>query len=463
MTETLSWADHRVFPGGAGSALLYGVDHASLFSVDDGVREVVARWRRRDPLILREAPEADREVLEDLRDAGVLVPAGVRPVRTRPDPESIPLGTLVLEVSQACNLRCGYCYAGGGTYGGEPRLLDPSEARRAARYLVEASGDRDRVTLVLFGGEPLLNMEAVEAALEEAWTSAARAGKAVDASLTTNATLLTPEAIAVLRRYRVSVSVSLDGPPDIHDANRPGADGAGSYRRVVSRLGPLLEGATAPVAARVTLTPPQWGRVPEVFDHLMGLGFHEVGIAPASPVSEHLLPTVEEEDRLFAGLSELAGRFREEALEGRLLPLSNILDLLARVHAGQAKTVACGAGLGYLALDARGRFFLCHRLAGEEAFAVGDLDTGPDAGRIRSCLDSLAAPRAEQCGQCWARSLCAGGCHYDNHLREHLLGLAPGGNCRFIRRWLELGLGLYAELHAGRADAIVERLGRRCH
>ena len=36
-------------------------------------------------------------------------------------------------------------------------------------------------------------------------------------------------------------------------------------------------------------------------------------------------------------------------------------------------------------------------------------------------------------------------------------------NCRFIRRWLELGLGLYAELRHGQADAIVERLGRRCH
>ncbi len=462
MTQTLSWADHRVFPG-TGGALLYGVDHASLFAVDDEVRDVLGRWRWRDPLVLAEVPEADRVVLEDLRGAGVLVPAGARAMRHRPDPEEIPLGTLVLEVSQACNLRCGYCYAGGGTYGGEPMLLDPAEARRAARYLVEASGDRDRVTLVLFGGEPLLNMEAVVAALEEAEEAAARTGKAVDASLTTNATLLTPEVIEVLRRHRVSVSVSLDGPPDIHDANRPTADGAGSYHRIVSRLGALLDGATTPVAARVTLTPAQWGRIPEVFDHLTGLGFHEVGIAPASPVTEELIATEEQEDRLFAGLSDLAGRFREAALEGRVLPLSNLLDLLARIHAGQAKSVACGAGLGYLALDARGRFFLCHRLAGEEAFAVGDLHTGPDAGRIRSCLDALAAPRDEECGQCWARSLCAGGCHYDNHLREHLLGLAPGGNCRFIRRWLELGLGLYAELRGTRADAIVDRLGRRCH
>jgi uncharacterized protein len=467
MTETLAWADHRIFDGSAGGrALLFGADHASLFAIDDEVRRVLARWRTREPIRLGEAPEADREVLESLRDARILVPALARGrapgrgKRAEPDPEGGPLATLVLEVAQTCNLRCAYCYAGGGSYGGEPRLIAPEVARRAARFLVESSGDRDPVTLILFGGEPLLNFAAVAAAVEEGETAAAAAGKRLVVSLTTNGTRFTPEVLAFLREHRVGVAVSIDGPPGVHDENRRYATGGGTYADVLDGLALLREFGARP-AARVTLVPSQWDRIPEVFEHLLDLGFTEVGIAPASPITEDLLPTPEEEEALFQGFLVLARRFRDEARQGRVLPFANLLDLLGRLHAGRVKGAPCGAGLGYLAVDAGGRFFLCHRLAGEEEFCAGDLDAGLDRSRIREVLRAAAEPRTEACSVCWARSLCAGGCHYENHLRENLLGQAPGGSCAFIRRWLELGVEVYAGLRAEAESPVLALLERR--
>jgi uncharacterized protein len=125
------------------------------------------------------------------------------------------------------------------------------------------------------------------------------------------------------------------------------------------------------------------------------------------------------------------------------------------------KEAPCGAGLGYLALDAEGRFFLCHRLAGVDRFCVGDLDAGIDHDRIRACLTAQAAPRLDACRTCWARSLCAGGCHHDNHVRENELGLAPGGSCDFIRRWLEIGIRAYAELCRVPDNRVLAFLARR--
>ena len=461
MTATYAWADHRLLarPDGSG-ALLFGAEQASLFSVDDETHRVLARWRDRDEVVLEDAAPEEREVLEALREARFLVPARrARAERPARDPAEVPLGTLVLEVAQACNLRCAYCYAGGGTYGGTARLLDPEQARRAARHLVDASGARESVTLVLFGGEPLLNPEAVRAAAEEAEAAAARAGKKVQLSLTTNGTCFTPEALELIRAHRISVSLSVDGPPDVHDENRRYASGAGTYADVVAGLALLRAHTGHTPAARVTLTPPQWSRIPEVLEHLLGLGFSEVGIAPASPISADLLPSAAEEEALFAGFSALAARFLAEAREGRILRFSNLLDLLAKLHQGEARDVPCGAGLGYLALDADGRFFLCHRLAGEEEFCLGDLERGLDPARARACLDGLAAPRKDACGRCWARSLCAGGCHYENHLRESHLGLPAGSSCGFILRWLELGIQVYASLRREPGDvlAVLER------
>ena len=468
MTEAYTWADHRIFEAAIGpgsKALLFGTDHASLFALNGSTRDVLARWRERKTIILRKAPSPDREVLEALRDALVLVPASPRrqPARAPIDPADIPLGTLVLEVAQACNLRCAYCYAGGGSYGGKSRLMRPEIARRAARHLVESSGDLRQVTLVLFGGEPLLNLPALRAAVLEAEAAVKEAGKRLVVSLTTNGTRFTPTLLDFLQEHRVGITVSIDGPPDIHDANRRYAGGRDrvTYTDVVHGLALLGAHASRPPVARVTLTPGQWSRIPEVFGHVLGLGFLEVGIAPVSPVTAGLLPTTRQDEALFAGFSRLAGQFRQEAAEGRVLPFSNLLDLLARLHCGRVKSTPCGAGLGYLAIDAGGRFFLCHRLAGEDEFQVGNLDAGIDHAKIGAFLAGEAASRVQACGACWARSLCAGGCHYENHLREARLGLPPGGSCDFIRRWLEIGVRVYADLRSDPDNPVLAFLARR--
>jgi len=456
------WADHHLFERGEG-AILFGIAQASLFLVDGETRDLLERLEACPRLDFGTATRQDLELLEGLRDARFLVPEAVpkRPAIELPEPEGIPLKTLVLEVSQDCTLRCIYCYAEGGAYGGERRLLDPQTARKAVRLLFAEAEESPAVTLVLFGGEPLLNLPAVEAAVTAAEKLGRETGKQVNISLTTNGTLLKSDVVAFLQRHRVSVSVSLDGPPDLHDANRPDAAGCGSYTRILSNLGPLFSNSLAPVAARVTLVPEQWGQVEEVFDHLMDLGFHEVGIAPASPVTSALLPETDQEANLLEGFAAMTHRFLEAAQKGRVRPFSNILDLLGRLHLGQTKSVACGAGYGYLAVDAEGSFFPCHRLAGEHEFRVGDLDDGVDMKKIKASLETLTAGKEGLCSDCWARTLCTGGCHYENHVREKKLGLPQGTSCSFIRSWLQLGIELYTDLCGLDANWLFTRLEKR--
>lgn len=456
------WADHQIF-GAKQGAVLFGVDHGSLFLIDEETRQVLDRWRAVAQLDLNQLPPKDREVLQELRDLRILIPAGINGKRPplAIDPGEIPLSTMVLEVSQDCNLRCRYCYAEGGSYGKTARLLDPALARQAVRLLVQDAPEEEKLTLILFGGEPLLNMEAVQAAVEEVEEQSRATGKQVFVSLTTNGTLLTPEIVAFIKRHRISVSVSMDGPADLHDANRVGPGGEGSYSSIVSQLSGLLAAGAAPVAARVTLVPQQWSRVEEVFDHLRGLGFHEVGIAPASPIAPGLLPDADQEEELYQGFSSLARRFIQVAALGGVLPFSNLIDLLARLHVGQTKAVSCGAGFGYLAVDAVGDFYLCHRLTGDEAFRVGTLDAGPDPQKILAALGQVTGGKQALCESCWARTLCCGGCHYENHLRENILGLPQGSSCRFILRWLQLGIETYAELRRSGADAVLQLLEKR--
>ncbi len=456
------WADHRIFEVENG-AVLYGVDQVSMFALDPATRDIVKRCSQQKQVVLDDSEGPEREILESLRDMHLLVPQGTKrkwpPVHF--NPADFPMSTMVLEVAQDCNLRCSYCYADGGSYGGQARLLDTDTARKAARFLVEESGSSEALTLVLFGGEPLLNMEAIKVAVEEAKSLSDAAGKSLSVSLTTNGTLLNDEIIDYFHSHQIGVSVSMDGPPDLHDANRPFVSGKGSYAQIESKLNRLLNNATAPVAARVTLVPEQWSRIEEVFDHLMNLGFYEVGVSPASPISKELLPDPEQEEILLQTMAAMARRFAEAARNGKILPFSNLLELLGRLHLGQNKAVACGAGYGYLAVDSGGEFFLCHRLAGEKDFAVGDLQSGLRTEKIRSCLDHVTLGKDKMCEACWARTVCSGGCHYENHLRESVLGLPPGSSCEFVLRWVQIGIELYAELKRSGADSLLAMLEKR--
>ena len=68
----------------------------------------------------------------------------------------------------------------------------------------------------------------------------------------TNGTSIDDELVGLFREHRVFVSVSLDGPPELHDAARIQRGGRGSHARVVEGVRRLLE-ARIPHQVEVTV------------------------------------------------------------------------------------------------------------------------------------------------------------------------------------------------------------------
>ncbi|PYV08117.1 MAG: hypothetical protein DMG07_26735 [Acidobacteria bacterium] len=143
-----------------------------------------------------------------VREADVARPA---PRKELP-PAPLPLGTLVLNVTNQCNLACAYCYEYGedriadAPGGGRTRFMSETTAREAVEFMLRESGPRAHLTF--FGGETLLNFPVLRATIDYARRRASELGKEVDFSLTTNATLLRQETIEFLADNRVGVTVS---------------------------------------------------------------------------------------------------------------------------------------------------------------------------------------------------------------------------------------------------------------
>ena len=143
------------------------------------------------------------------------------------------LKSLCLHVAHDCNLRCKYCFAGTGDFGGKRELMSAETGKKAIDFAITGSRKRHNLEIDLFGGEPLVNFGVVKEIIQYARKREGEANKNIKLTLTTNGTLLNDEIIEFLNENRVMVVLSLDGGKEMHDAMRPFPNQTGSYDAAV--------------------------------------------------------------------------------------------------------------------------------------------------------------------------------------------------------------------------------------
>jgi uncharacterized protein len=395
------------------------------------------------------------------RSEGESKPQKALPVRP------FPLQTLVLNVTNQCNLSCGYCYEygedripGAATEG--PRFMSEATARAAVDFMLKESGESRVAHLTFFGGETLLNLPVLKASIAYARTRAAELGKDVDFSMTTNATLLRSDVIQYLADNDVGVTISIDGPKDVQDGFRVFKGGAGSYDVVLPKIKELLQRHKRHlIGARVTLTAANLD-VKRIFRHLTEeIGFAEVGFAPATTAAKRDYAIAGDGyEQVLEQFRALAREFLEYALAGRHHGFSNVKDTLEEIHKGMSKPYPCGAGLGLLGVSTDGDVALCHRFAGSGAHKLGSVRNGIDREQQARFLEESHIAEKTDCSRCWARPVCAGGCYHEAYTRY---GDARRPNlhyCEWIRGWIHTCLEIYGEL-AVRRPEFLQRLDER--
>ncbi len=440
--------------------VLFHVPSTALFELDEVGGAVLDLFRERgavDEADIRRhfdgayAPADIVEALREFIEMGVVADAGAEPHAATPlRIREFPLSTIVLNVTTGCNLGCTYCYKEDLTTPKAETRMDLETAKRGIDLLLRESGDRPRVNVVFFGGEPLSNMALIRDVVIYAEESCERAGKTVDFSLTTNATLLDEDKIAFLNAHRFGLSVSIDGPKAVHDRHRRSIGGTGTYDVVAAKTRLLLERYRArPVGARVTVTAGAID-VCSIHAHLRDeIGFAEVGFAPVTSGASALLKLNGEElSAFFDNMKALGRAYRDAAIRGENTGFSNMHQLMADLHLGNRKTLPCGAGVGLLAVDAGGGLNLCHRFTGSDLETFGDVRSGIAKDRLGQFLEKAGDHTGLACETCRIRNLCAGGCYHESYV-NYDDALSPTYlYCDLMRDWIDFGIQVYAEIAA---------------
>jgi uncharacterized protein len=395
-----------------------------------------------------------QELIRELYHARVIVAEDLPKTSLEEAPADFPLQTLVLNLTNQCNLSCQYCYEFGAdkvaTPDGKPKFMDFETAAASVDFLLRQSPGRRAVHITFFGGETLMNFPLLKKVVVYAKERAAEQGRSIDFSLTTNATLLTPAIIEFLSENHIGVTVSMDGPPELHDQLRVFANGRGSYDIIEPRVRALLQDhRTRPIAARVTLTSGV-SDVLRIFRHLKNdLGFHEVGFAPVT-TSPNRLYAINDRgmDQVLAQFNALAEEYLEYALRGELHGFSNVSDTLSELYQGVNKSHPCGAALGLVGVGPSGDIAPCHRFVDSDTHTLGHISTGIDREKQKDFLSRGHIGSKYDCHTCWARPLCAGGCHHEAYVRYGDTGHPNLHYCNWIRGWTDTCLEIYGAISA---------------
>ena len=396
---------------------------------------------------------AVRETLEELHElmaAGQLFSADaeIPPVfAAKPIVKS-----LCLHIAHDCNLRCGYCFASTGSFGHDRGLMSPEVACRAVDFLLEHGGSRKHAEIDFFGGEPLLNMATVRAAVAHIRKREAETGKIFNLTLTTNAVLLNQENLDFLNQENIQLILSIDGRREVHDRMRPFAGGAGSYDKVLANMHKAVDSRQgANYYARGTYTAYNLDFAADVLA-LADEGFGRLSVEPVvakdAPygLCEAQLP------ELFAQYDLLAAEYLRRHREGNGFDFFHFNVDLENGPCLTKRLSGCGAGHEYYAVTPDGDLYPCHQFVGRDDFKVGTVFAGIDQPDLCDEFRQAHVLTKPECRRCWARFYCSGGCHANAEAFHGSIHQPYELGCELQKKRLECAIAVQIGLKRIAAD-----------
>lgn len=405
---------------------------------EEAVKAFVGQYPEED---LREAIAE----LHELKEDGLLFSPEF-PVPETFSEEPI-LKSLCLHIAHDCNLRCGYCFAGTGDFGGNRAMMSKEIAEQAVEYAIKGSKQRHNLELDLFGGEPLVNPEVVKHVINYVRTREKETGKNIKLTLTTNGTLLNDEMIEFLNENRVMLVLSLDGKKETHDSMRPFPNQTGSYDAAVRGFKKVIASRNGKnYYLRGTYTHYNVNFAEDALD-MTQIG-KELSVEPVVGVDEPYVLTTEDLPILMEEYNKLARAYLKRRHEGKPFDFFHFNVALDNGPCVAKRLAGCGAGHEYFAITPEGDIYPCHQFVGREEYKLGTLATGIVKPEIVQNFRHMHVMNKPLCKECWARFFCSGGCHANADLINGDISKPYEYGCKLQKKRLECAIIIQALLSA---------------
>jgi uncharacterized protein len=387
----------------------------------------------------------------------------------------------IVVVTLRCNHRCVYCHASAQDMDRKDLDMGQDIAKQVVEKIFQTPSPF--VAIEFQGGEPLINWPVVKLIIEQAQKRNKQAKKDLQIRLVSNFDFMTEEKFEYLLDKKVSLCVSLDGPEELHNRNRPIRDsikGYSNYKNIakwVRKFNKLYsqlkkKGYIYRIAGRVTISRYSLPKAEEIVDQYLKLGFDSFYLHHLNPFGF----SKESQKKIGYSAEEYINFYKKALnyviqlnLKGKKFKERMALTFLTKIltetdpnHLDYRSP--CGAGIGQLAYNYNGDVYTCDEgrmlsMMGDESFRLGNIKknsyqeivANPIVRTLAtaSCLEDVPG-----CSDCVYKPYC-GVCPIYNYFSQgNIFGQAPNNQrCQINKAILDF---LFEKLEDPKIRTILE-------
>ncbi|MBN1907486.1 MAG: geopeptide radical SAM maturase [Deltaproteobacteria bacterium] len=309
-----------------------------------------------------------------------------------------------------CNFACKYCFEGGlkGNL-----YMAQETADRLIGFIKERFTDNKKTLLVdFYGGEPLLSIDLIKYISRELKAFTEEKGASYNFSLVTNGALLKRKtALELAELGLINVKITIDGPSEIHNKNRPFKSGAPSFDVLIKNIKETWD--IIKINLGGNFEKDNYRDFPLLLDYLEkeGLTPEKLGLIKFDPVAKR-------SERVISPTDYRGGCITLD--EPWLLEANDLLreDILRRGYKTlnmRHKLCMIESQNSYV-VNYDGSLYKCPGFIGMEEFKIGNIND-----RVSDYKDTynLELWKNDRCIDCEYLPLCYGGCRYMTFLRDN--------------------------------------------
>lgn len=304
-----------------------------------------------------------------------------------------------------CNCNCNYCMQ-------TKNNVLPIEINDDIFKFIEEQG---KITLVFYGGEPLLHIDEIRLFLRKLRTK-------VDYSIITNGTLLTKEIVHLLNRYHFAVTVSWDGKNSIKTRNYDIVNDKKDLLLKIDNLtlSGVINKYTYP---KDILTDIENLNVEYRKYHPNDIGYFIDNLYNFDNNTNELFNI--DFNKLHSQMKEILKNYNNESSKNSMI-LNNYIDnVKSKCELNVLEIYSmCGNGIFTLNMDLQGNLYLCHNNY-EKILGTIYSDTDEYMSKYKEYFN-IQKRFMERCNNCKIKIFCKGGCillddsNLDNYCKQRM-------------------------------------------
>ena len=229
---------------------------------------------------------------------------------------------VIVQPTGFCNIDCAYCYLPNRN---DKHVMAQSTVKRLFSELFAAGWSSPQLTVIWHAGEPLVVPPSFYREAFATIEALRPKSVAIAHSFQTNGMLIDAEWCALFRDWKVGVGVSIDGPRELHDANRKMRNGAGTFDRTLAGIRTLRDEGV-PFHVITVLSRKSLGMADALLDFYLAEGIDHVCFNVEESEGSHISELMAEGDRQ-ARYADFLRRFWQRARESGRIQFVREIDL----------------------------------------------------------------------------------------------------------------------------------------